>query len=107
MPSRSGSSDRLSNQSAYQDAQSGSSPSTIRYTMWCVSAASCSRSAICAVAVVPGASIVELRITLPKLASRRAAGSELHERHDLAEALLGQRAKKDMARELGLRCRGA
>jgi ABC-type Fe3+/spermidine/putrescine transport system ATPase subunit len=35
-----GSSDRSRSQSAYHEAQSGSSPSTIRYTRWCVSPAS-------------------------------------------------------------------
>src|SRR4051812_21665745 len=32
-------------QSAYHDAQSGSSPSTMRYTTWCVSPASCRSAA--------------------------------------------------------------
>src|SRR5579859_955784 len=53
-PSRSGSSDRLVSQSAYQEAQSLSSPSTIRYTTWWVSPASWSRSLICPVACVIG-----------------------------------------------------
>src|SRR6188768_3172371 len=45
MPRTSASSERSRSQEAYHEAQSGSSPSLMRYTVWCVSAASCRSSA--------------------------------------------------------------